>query len=105
MTNPSNTQDKQTQTHTHTNTQKKKKKNERANKCPCSRPPCKYMTVIIFNICIYTHEQPNLKLRHRIPEPFVQKNYECYTYCVLQLVTTPCHQQYCALPQKDTKGG
>ena len=26
MTNPSNTQDKQTQTHTHTNTQKKKKK-------------------------------------------------------------------------------
>ena len=92
MTNPSNTQDKQTQTHTHTNTQKK---NERANK----------FTVIIFNICIYTHEQPNLKLRHRIPEPFVQKNYECYTYCVLQLVTTPCHQQYCALPQKDTKGG
>ena len=26
MTNPSNTQDKQTQTHTHTNTQKKRKK-------------------------------------------------------------------------------
>ena len=26
MTNPSNTQDKQTQTHTHTNTHKKKKK-------------------------------------------------------------------------------
>ena len=95
-----------TDTHPHKHTQKKEK-NERANKCPCSRPPCKYMTVIIYNIYIYvyTHEQPNLKLWHRIPEPFVQKNYECYTYCVLQLVTTPCHQQYCALPQKDTKGG
>ena len=55
MTNPSNTQDKQTQTHTHTNTHKKKEKNERANKCPCSRPPCKYMTVIIYNIYMYIH--------------------------------------------------
>ena len=43
-----------TDTHPHKHT-KKKEKNERANKCPCSRPPCKYMTVIIYNIYMYIH--------------------------------------------------
>ena len=44
-----------TDTHPHKHTPKKKEKNERANKCPCSRPPCKYMTVIIYNIYMYIH--------------------------------------------------
>ena len=53
-------------------------------------------------ICTHIYEQPNPKLWHKIPDTWTigaKKISMVYILC-LQLVTTPCHEQYCALPQK-----